>query len=77
MGIAGEGNDFLIEDANVWDKQWQRISGPSITLLHPTCSGQTHKFDVYSMMTDTGPVMFGAAEVSANVWAFYVPNVPR
>lgn len=77
VGIIGEGTEFLIEDANVWDKQWQRISGSRITLPHPSYSGQTHNFDVYSMTTDTGPVMFASAEVSANVWAFYVPNVPR
>jgi hypothetical protein len=74
--IIVEGNAFFIGDANVWDKQWQRVSDSRITLPHPSYSGQTHDFDVYSMPTDAGPVMFATAEVSANVWAFYVPNVP-
>jgi hypothetical protein len=77
VGIIGEGTEFLIEDVNAWDRQWQRISGSRITLPHPSYSDQTHNFDVYSMTTYTGPVMFATAEVSANVWSFYVPNVPR
>lgn len=77
VGVIGEGNEFLIGDANVWEKQWQKTSVSSLSLPHPSYSGQTHDFDVYSMTTNAGPVTFATAEVSANVWAFYVPNISR
>jgi hypothetical protein len=72
-GTAFGGVEFRIEGLNVWDHKWISLQEYPIELPHPDFSNQKHRMWLCMIKTDTKVVKFAAGEVSANVYAFYVP----
>jgi hypothetical protein len=73
VGVVAEGDPIDIGGANPWTKSWQRAQDAAVDLPHPSHPSQSHSLSVYSIQVDECVVEFAAGEVSANVWAFYVP----
>ena len=71
-GTVAEGEPFAVDGGDVWLHKWLRTDDDSVQLPHPNYPAQLHRFSVYEIQRQTGVVRFAAAEVSANVWAFYV-----
>ena len=70
-GIVSEGEFFSVSGENVWSYKWLKAEDV-VQLPHPIYPTQTHRFSVYRVERPAGEVRFAAAEVSPNVWAFYV-----
>jgi hypothetical protein len=71
-GIVSEGGFFAVGGENVWSHKWLKAEVDAVQLPHPSYPTQTHRFSVYRIERPVGEVRFAAAEVSPNVWAFYV-----
>lgn len=73
VGVVAEGNPINIGGANPWKLSWRGAQDAAVDLPHPSHPSQSHKLRVYSTQVGERVVEFAAGEVSANVWAFYVP----
>lgn len=71
-GVVSEGEFFAVGGANVWLHKWLKAENDAVRLPHSSYPTQTHLFSVYRVERPAGDVRFAAAEVSPNVWAFYV-----
>jgi hypothetical protein len=72
-GAAGGGVEFRIDGLNVWDHKWISLQEDPIQLPLPGFPNEKHRMWLCMIKTDTQVVKFAAGEVSANVYAFYVP----
>jgi hypothetical protein len=70
VGLEGDGLE--IGGLAVWEHEWRSTGEPHLTLPHPSCPKQTHRFDIYAIGDKEHPVHFATGEVSNGVWAFYV-----
>lgn len=73
VGVVAEGGLIDIGGANPWTQSWKRGQDAAVDLPHPAYPSQRHSLRVYSIQAGERVVEFAAGEVSANVWAFYVP----
>jgi hypothetical protein len=60
---------------DVWKHEWRKIDVSSVDLPHPPYPKQIHRYDVWEIGPSDRPVRFAAAELSNNVWGFYVPEI--
>ncbi|CAN7763553.1 hypothetical protein LJR084_007280 [Variovorax sp. LjRoot84] len=72
-GVVAEGDPIDIGGPNPWTQSWQRVQEAAVELPHPAHQSQSHRLMVYTIQVAGRAVEFAAGEVSANVWAFYVP----
>ena len=69
VAVCTEGEPVDLDGVNPWEHEWTRVHDLT---LQPAPS-TNDLFDVWRIDTGGRTVMFGAGEVSANVWAFYLP----
>jgi len=74
VGVVTEDERINVSGVNPWNHEWHATGQKNITLPHPIHSHQLHEMDVYEIQTGGRFILFTAGEVSANVWAFYVPT---
>lgn len=72
--IGIEGAPLRLSGVSVWENEWEALDVPSVELPHPTYPHQLHSFQIYRIVSPMGEVVFAATDVSACVWAFYVPD---
>lgn len=72
-GIGVEGKPLLIGSLNVWDYEWRPLAEQPVQLPHPSHPQELHRMDHYFIEEGQNKIRFAAGELSANVWAFYVP----
>jgi hypothetical protein len=72
VGVVAEGQRIDVGGLNLWSCEWLRTDEPEVLLPHPQYQQQEHRFSVYDVRLDGKVVRFAAAEVSPNVYAFYV-----
>lgn len=73
IGVVTEGNRINIAGTNPWNHDWVRSKDGQVQLPHPKYLNQMHSFSVFSIETGGWSIVFAAGELSASVWAFYVP----
>jgi hypothetical protein len=73
IGVVAEGEPLLIDDVNVWGSGWKRVDQTMVSLAHPSYPNQMHEMSIYQITENGKTVTFAGTEVSANVYAFYVP----
>lgn len=56
----------------MWGTPWRRTLEPSVQLPHPSHPRELHTFRIYDIDGPNGLITFAAAELSMNVWGFYV-----
>ena len=72
--VGVEGDDAQIDGLKLWETGWRRVAIDPIQLPHPTHSHEVRSFIVFEIGSVREPVRFAGAELSANVWGFYVPE---
>jgi hypothetical protein len=74
-GRCLEGVRFEIAGENVWSHKWHAVPGEGFETYDPTyCCTLTVR--IYEIRADGKVVKFGAAEQSANVYAFWELDRP-
>ena len=73
LTVVSEGSPVVIGGRDVWTVKW-RDTGQQVELDHPSYPGQSHSFRVFTAGPLWPSARFAAAELSANVWGFYVPR---
>lgn len=74
VGVVAEGDALEINGSNIWSGKWVSLDAPPVRLAHPAFVGQTHAFRLYRFEDSQASFTFAAAELSPNVWGFYVPT---
>lgn len=71
--MAEDGEAFLLDGTDLFSVIWlsQR---ESITVAHPQHPELRHSLSVWSADEVAGQGRFAAGELSAGVWAFFVPE---
>ena len=72
LGVVEEGNALLANGSNIWSGKWVPTNAPPVKLEHPAIAGQLHNFRLYRFQSSGITFSFAAAELSPNVWGFYV-----
>ena len=75
--IGTDGDCAEINGLSVWKEKWRFIDLPRVKLPHPSYPNQIHDFQIYEIGDPSNPTRFAAAELSACVWGFYVPEKPN
>jgi hypothetical protein len=75
IGIEADG--VRIDGLCVWDHKWRSVGLPPVKLPHPAHPDQFHDFSIYEIGDWKGLTRFAAAELSAGIWGFYVPEKPN
>jgi len=75
-GVVIEGQPIDVGGINPWSSHWVSRRQPPVELPHPAHPNQRHKMWVYEIEDAGKKVVFAAAELSANVWGFYVLAEP-
>lgn len=73
LGVVTEGDVLEVDGSNIWSKRWVPLDGLPVSLAHPAFAAQTHIFRLYRFEDSRTSFKFAAAELSSNVWGFYVP----
>ncbi|WP_148415724.1 hypothetical protein [Noviherbaspirillum massiliense] len=73
VGVVVEGESLFVDGIDVWNSGWTRADQPAVSLAHPSYVNQMHEMPVYQISEDGKTITFACTEVSANVYAFYVP----
>jgi hypothetical protein len=71
VGVA-DGAPFLIDGINVWDHAWEDVPGDFATVRD--LLGKDVSLGVCRITTGSKTIRFAAMEVSACMWAFYLPE---
>lgn len=72
IGQASEGEDFQIQDVNIWQHKWI-LTEQSISLLVPL-SKKNFKFQIWKIEIEDRQITFAATDVSNGVFVFYCKN---
>jgi hypothetical protein len=59
---------------NVWKEDWRPVDAPEVLLPHPDYPKQIRSYKIYEIGDAKRPVRFAVAELSNQVWGFYVPD---
>ncbi|HVZ92337.1 MAG TPA: hypothetical protein VG843_11855 [Rhizomicrobium sp.] len=71
----GRGIDPIeVGGLNVWGEEWRPVDAPEVCLPHPAYPKQIHNYKIYEIGNASHPVRFAVAELSNQVWGFYVPE---
>ena len=73
LATVAEGNALSLDDLNPWQHEWHASTEPAIIIAHPSWPAQRHPLRVYELRTPDRTIRFAAGELSAGVWAFFVP----
>src|SRR4051794_32102994 len=73
LKVVPEGGQVLVRGLDPWQREWVR-DGTRIRITHPSYPDQRHPLDVYRIYEGGRTVTFAAGELSASVWAFYLPD---
>ena len=73
LGVVEEGAALAVSGTNIWSGNWVSLKAPPVRLEHPAFAGQPHNFRLYRFENSKINFDFAAAELSPNVWGFYVP----
>ena len=73
-----EGDVVVLLGVNPWAHEWARVAswGP-VEVRHPEYPDEKHSAWRYEVPGPTGVVEFAAAELSNNVWGFYLRGSRR
>ena len=74
VGVVEEGGVLIVNGSNIWSGKWVSLNALPVKLEHPAFRGQTHTFQLYRFESGEGNFNFAAAELSPNVWGFYIPT---
>lgn len=74
VDVVTEGRPIDVEGIDPWRHEWKRTGRPPIEMPHPSHAHQRHRMDIYEVQHAGRNVTFAAGELSANVWAFYLPE---
>ena len=69
-GSSTEGEVFEVRGVNIWDHDWQPISGQEAH-VHDPVYGREFIFQVFSVQDGDQRVEFAAGEFSDGEWGFY------
>jgi len=70
--VIEEGSALIVNGADIWSGKWVALNAGPLRLEHPAYPGQVHTFQRYHFDSIGGSFTFAAAELSPNVWGFYV-----
>lgn len=71
----GYGIDSIeVGGLDVWKEEWRSVDAPEVMLPHPAYPKQIHSYKIYEIGDARHPVRFATAELSNQVWGFYVPD---
>lgn len=73
VGVVVEGDHINVCGVNPWNHEWKKSEKELVQLPHPSHPHQIHTMEVFEIETAGRYILFAAAELSANVWGFYVP----
>lgn len=76
VGVVAEGQRVDVDGLDLWSLEWVRTNEPDVLLPHPVHQ-QHHRFSIYEIRQRDTAIRFAVAEVSPNVYAFYVPKASR
>ena len=71
--MVADGDTLEIEGINVWACKWNSLPLEPIEIPHPSYPTQRHKFQIYTIGSNSKTAQFAAGELSNNAWCFYVP----
>jgi hypothetical protein len=74
LGVVEEGDALEVSGSNIWSGKWVALNAPPVRLPHPTYIEQTHNFRLYRFENGVTNFDFAAAELSPNIWGFYVAS---
>lgn len=69
-GSCFDGEEFLIDDIDVWKLTWMRTGESKAMVVDPRY-GQSFAFPVYQISSMGVVFKFAAGEFSNGVWGFY------
>jgi hypothetical protein len=72
IGVVAEGQPIDVKGLNPWQCEWKQTADPIVELPHPNYPAQQHTMNVYEITDGNSTVRFAAAELSPNVYGFYV-----
>jgi hypothetical protein len=72
-GVVTEGDALEVNGTNIWSGKWVSLDALPVRLAHPAFAGQIHNFRLYRFEDKRTSFNFASAELSPNVWGFYVP----
>jgi hypothetical protein len=72
VGVVIEGERINISGVNPWNHKWKETAQESIQLPHPSYPNQMLTMHIYKIETAGRVILFAVAELSVNVWGFYV-----
>jgi hypothetical protein len=72
LGVVAEGDALVVNGLNIWSGRWVPKDVPPVKLAHPASAGQFHNFRLYRVESSGTYFDFAAAELSSNVWGFYI-----
>jgi len=67
--VCTEGEPVDLNGVNPWEHEWKQMHD----ITPQPAPSTNYLFRVWRIDTEGRTVIFGAGEVSANVWAFYLP----
>ncbi len=70
--MCGDGEMFDLDGINPWDYEWAHQQ-ERILVAHPLYPSQRHEIDVWMIQAEDHALRFGAGEMSALAWAFFLP----
>lgn len=73
IGIVFENQPIPVDGLNLWAFKWHDTHEEPVELPHPAYPNERHQLSIYEIETGGKRIRFAAAELSANVWGFYVP----
>jgi hypothetical protein len=71
LGVV-DGSPFLVDGINLWDHPWEPIAGETVHTRDPAEREVT--LPVYRITDGAVTIRFASLEISAGVWAFYLPE---
>lgn len=74
VGVVIEGERINIGGVNPWNHKWEATDQEPVQLPHPSYQNQMHTMHIYKIESAGRTILFATAELSANVWGFYVQN---
>ena len=71
VDVVSKGSPVRVRGRDVWGMTW-RDTGERVPLPHPSHPTELHLFSVFKAGPWWASVRFAAAELSADLWGFYV-----
>lgn len=72
LGVIEAGSALVVNGSDIWSGKWVSLNADPLSLEYPAYPGHVHTFELYRFEATGDSFSFAAAELSPNVWGFYV-----